>query len=86
VKADEWEEMLQESLQGAIISASVEVLDGQLSPFQVGNLVNREQLIVTVKRLLALTYEYSKTDLPEVITNHLAQLPGGENWKEGRRV
>ena len=85
VKADEWDEMLDESLKAAIIPASVEVFNGQLSPVQLSKLVDRNLVINNAKILLALIYVHSASDLPDIIPIHLARLPGGEDWKEGRR-
>lgn len=85
IKEDEWEEMLEESLKVAITTASVEVMNGQLSPFQLSELVDKTQLNLTIKKLLALTYVYSTRDLPDIIDENLTELPGGEDWKVGRR-
>ena len=85
IKADEWEEMLAESLQLAITTASVEVMNGNLSPFQLSEMVDKPQIKQTAKMFLDLTYAHSSSDLSDLIDENLAQLPGGENWKEGRR-
>jgi hypothetical protein len=37
------------------------------------------------QKLLALTYEHSNKDLPAIVKQKLAQLPGGEEWKDGRQ-
>jgi hypothetical protein len=34
---------------------------------------------------LKLSYDYSVKELPGVIDDYLTQLPGGENWKLGKR-
>ena len=85
IKQDEWDEMLEESLKAAIISASVEVMNGQLSPSQLLELFEPNQVINNAKMLLELTYVNTAKDLPDIIPNFLAQLPGGEDWKAGRR-
>jgi hypothetical protein len=85
IKVDEWEEMLSESLKVAITTASVEVMNGQLSPFQLSELLDKTQLNLTVKKFLTLTYVHSTRDLPDIIDENLTELPGGEDWKEGRR-
>ncbi|MCL1466469.1 hypothetical protein [Argonema galeatum] len=85
LKADEWDEIIEESLKAAIIAASVEVFNGELSPNQLSELVERTKVINNTKTLLGLIYVHSARELPDMIPNYLAQLPGGEDWKEGRR-
>lgn len=85
IKSDEWEPMLEDTLEVAIRDASVEVLNGAYNPFQLSEMVNRTEVIITAQRLLALTYEHSARKLPAIIDENLTQLPGGEDWKEGRR-
>ena len=82
---DEWEPMLEDAIEAAISPASVEVLNGTYSPFQLSEIVDRTQLILTAQRVLALTYEHSAKTLPSIMTEQLAQLPGGEDWKLGRQ-
>ncbi|MGK7903615.1 MAG: DUF29 family protein [Hormoscilla sp.] len=84
IKSDEWEEMLEEAIEAAIRPASVEVLNGRLSPFKLSELVDREQVIMAAKRLLDLTYEHSAKTLPAIIDEHLTAFPGGEDWQAGR--
>jgi len=85
LKADEWDEIIEESLNAAIIAASVEVFNGELSPTQLSELVDRTKVINNTKTLLGLIYVHSARELPDMIPNYLAQLPAGEDWKEGRR-
>lgn len=85
VKTEEWNEMLEESIKIAITAASVEVMNGRLSSYQVGDLVEKTLLKITAQSLLDLTYVHSSSDLPDFIDENLAQLPGGEDWKEGRQ-
>ena len=40
---------------------------------------------MTPKQLLDLTYSYSGENLLEIVDDRLIQLPGGEDWKEGKR-
>ncbi len=82
VKPDEWEAMLEEAIAAAIRPASVEVLNGRLKPAQLSERLDRTQLILTAKQLLALTYEHSATALPDIIDEYLIQLPGGQEWFE----
>jgi len=79
IKRDEWDAMLEESLKLAITYASVDRMNGQLSLFQLSELVDKTQVNLAAEKLIDLTYVYSTRDLAE------AQLPGGEDWKEGRR-
>ena len=85
LKADEWDEIIEESFNAAIIGASVEVMNGQLSPNKLAELVDRTEVINNTKTLLGLIYVHSAIELPDIIPNYLAQLPGGEDWKEGRQ-
>jgi predicted house-cleaning noncanonical NTP pyrophosphatase (MazG superfamily) len=85
IKQDEWEQMLTKTLEAAIRTASVEVMNGKLSPFQLLELVDRSQIIQVARRLLAMTYEDSAEILPATVDEYLTQLPGGEDWKEGKQ-
>ena len=85
IKEHEWEPVLEECFKAAIRPASAEVRGGRLSPFQLAQLLERAQIIATAQKLLALTYVYLAGDLPEVIDEHLAELPGGEDWKQGEQ-
>lgn len=85
VKLDEWESMIVQAFESAIRQASVEVLNGRLSPFRLSELVDRTQVMQIAQHLLAMTYEHSPETLPTIIDEYLAQLPGGEDWKEGRQ-
>jgi hypothetical protein len=84
IKSDEWQPFLEEALEAAIRPASVEVSNGRLNSFQLSELVDRTQVILTAQRLLDLTYHHSARTLPAIIDENLAQLPGGKDWKEGR--
>jgi hypothetical protein len=85
IKQDEWEPFLDEAIEAAIRPATVEVMDGVYNSFQLSELVDRTQIIMTAQRLLDLTYEHSAKMLPAIIDENLVQLLGGEEWKEGRR-
>ncbi|MCL1473072.1 DUF29 family protein [Argonema antarcticum] len=85
LKPDEWESILVKALETAIRQASAEVLNGKLSPYQLSERVDRIQIIAISQQFLALTYEHSDETLPAIIDEYLTQLPGGENWKEGRQ-
>ena len=85
VKENEWQVMLEETLEQAISDASVEVLHGAYTPFQLSEMVDRERVIITAKSLLDLTYFHSAKELNAVINDYLTQLPGGEDWQFGRQ-
>lgn len=84
IKQNEWQDLIEDSLEVAISDASVEVFNGNFSPFQVSEQVNRSELIVVTERFLNLTYCCSKKELPLAVNEALIDLPGGINWKEGR--
>lgn len=83
IKLDEWEPRIVQAFESAIRQASVEVLNGKVSPFQLSNLVDRNQVTLMAQQLLAMTYEHSTETLPAIIDEYLTQLPGGEDWFEG---
>lgn len=85
IKQDEWQQVLENEFEAAIDQASVEVMNGAYTPFQLSDIVDRTQIILTAQRLLDLAYNNSAKTLPTIIKENLAQLPGGEDWKEGRR-
>jgi hypothetical protein len=80
INVDEWEEILEESLESAIRPASLEVLNGNLSRIQLSQMLNKPQLILTANNLITLTYNYSVKELPDIIDDFLADLAGGEDW------
>ncbi|NES08324.1 MAG: DUF29 domain-containing protein [Okeania sp. SIO2F4] len=83
IKADEWNSTINRVIEDAISDASVEVLNGVYSPFQLVEIVDRDLVIETALKLLALMYEYSPENLSRVINENLVLLPGGEDWKQG---
>ncbi|NER02095.1 MAG: DUF29 domain-containing protein [Okeania sp. SIO3C4] len=85
IKENEWDEMLEVAIDFAIGDASVEVENGVYSPFQLEEMVDKNSVIATANNFLALTYAYSTKDLLAVINDNLTLLPGGEDWKFGRR-
>ena len=64
----------------AIRPASAEIFAGTLKPSQVSQRLNRETLINIAQQLLYLTYKYHPKELPDIIDNYLAELPGGKDW------
>jgi hypothetical protein len=85
VKIDEWELMLEDEFEEAIREASAEVMNGVYSPFQLTEMVDKFAVIKQSQSLLDLTYNYSIKELPAVVDDYLTQLPGGEDWKLGKR-
>ena len=84
-KADEWEEAIARIMEAAIRDASVEVLDGNCSPFQLTEMVGRDRITETALSLLSSIYEHPPETLPAIIDDNLALLVGGEDWKFGKR-
>lgn len=84
IKQNEWQPMLMPAFETAIRQASVEVLKGKYSPFQLVKLVDKTQVMQIAQQLLNLTYEDSAEALHAMVDEYLAQLPGGEDWQEGR--
>ncbi|MCM0593259.1 MAG: DUF29 family protein [Gloeotrichia echinulata DVL01] len=80
IKAEQWQEYLEEAIAIAIRPASAEIFEGNLKPSQVSQRLNRELLLDFAQKLLQLTYEYPPKQLADIIDHHLAKLPGGEDW------
>ncbi len=80
IKADEWQEYLEEALSMAIRPASAEIFQGTLKPSQITQRLNQEMLINLAGKLLHLTYKYQVKELPDIIDHYLAELPGGQDW------
>ncbi|MFM7362930.1 MAG: DUF29 family protein [Cuspidothrix sp.] len=85
IKIDEWQSMLEDEFEEAIREASDEVINGIYSPFQLTEIVDKWEIINLSENLLKLTYNYSVKELPAIIDNYLTELPGGEDWKLGKR-
>ncbi len=84
INSDEWEEVIEDEIEAAIATASVEVADGAYTPCELLEMVDRSQIIANTQCLLALTYIHSKKELPLAINDYLSQLAGGDAWQEGR--
>lgn len=80
IKSDEWQPFLEEAIEAAIAPTSVEALNGQLTPMQLSERIDRNQIMMMVQILLDLTYVYSAKELPEIVNQSLAKLPGGQAW------
>ena len=85
VKKDEWKTMLEEEFEAAIDAASAEVYNCTYTPFQLLEMVDEGEVMAIAQKLLNLTYDYTAKNLSAIIKENLIQLPGGENWKEGRQ-
>ena len=84
VNLDEWEELIEEVIEKAIADASEEVMNGKYTRFQLSEMLDKTQILQIAIRLLNLTYTHSPKELPALIESHLAQLPGGEDWRDRR--
>lgn len=82
IKANEWQPFLEDSLEEAILPASLEILEGKLTPRQLADRVNREGIYAEAQYLLSLTYTVPRKELPAQINAVLATLPGGAEWFE----
>ncbi len=78
IKEDEWQIYLEEAFAAAILPVSLEVLEGQLKPAEVKARIDVEILFNFSQNLLALTYQYSAVDLPDIVEYYLIQILGEE--------
>ncbi|WP_017654019.1 DUF29 family protein [Fortiea contorta] len=85
INQDEWDSWLEDEIELAIADASLEVLNGMYNEFAITEMVDRRQVTQNSLQLLALTYSHSTRELPTVIAENLTQLPGGKDWKAGKR-
>jgi Domain of unknown function DUF29 len=84
VKTEDWSDLLEECLDRAIATASVEVCNGIYNPFQLTQLVNESQIMQTSTQLLNLIYQTPTKTLVSEINEYLTELPGGKDWKFGQ--
>ena len=82
INQDQWQTILEETIEIAISDASVEVFDGTYTPFQLLDMVDKNRVITIAQNLLVLTYNYSKKELPTIVNEFLTELPGGEDWRQ----
>ena len=82
---DEWVEILEDAIESAIRPASLEIMNGKFQRQQISQMLNKPQLILTATELINLTYNYQIRELPDIIDGYLGNLPGGEDWKSGKR-
>ena len=85
INQDEWDSWLEDEIELSIADASLEVLNGIYNEFQLAQIVNRNEVISIAEKFLELTHLYSVKELPKTIAELLIQLPGGEDWKSGKR-
>ncbi|MEH2464634.1 DUF29 family protein [Nostoc sp.] len=85
INLNEWDTYIEDEIEVAVPDASVEVLNGIYNEFQLAEMVDKNQIIQTALKFLALTYSYSVKELPAVVAETLTQLTDGEDWKAGRR-
>ena len=85
INQDEWDSWLEDEIELAIADASLEVMNGKFKRQQISQMLNKPQLILTATELINLTYNYQIRELPDIIDDYLGNLPGGENWKLGKR-
>lgn len=80
VNQDEWQFYLEDEMTPAIADTSLEVLNGKLKRKEISQMLNKPQLILNATELLTMTYNYTNRELPDIIDDYFAQLPGGEDW------
>ncbi|MGI8501892.1 MAG: DUF29 family protein [Hassallia sp.] len=81
INQDEWSTFIKEEvIEDAIADASLEVLNGKYTRSQLSAILDRNQILTTAAGFLALTYTYSAKELPAIMDDYLAQLPGGQDW------
>ncbi len=80
INVDEWERDLENAFKDAVFEASVEVKKGIYKPNQLYEVTDKVWVLGAAKRLISLTYNYSKEDWRDVINDEFCKLPGGEDW------
>ncbi|ALB41731.1 hypothetical protein AA650_15820 [Anabaena sp. WA102] len=85
INQDEWNSWLEDEIELAIADASLEVMNGKFKRQQLSQMLNKPQLILTATELINFTYDYQIRELPDIIDGYLGNLPGGEDWKLGKR-
>jgi hypothetical protein len=79
---EDWQELLEETLEKSIRLASLEIWDGRMRSPELKAKLNRDQLFKHTQQLLHLTYQYSPKVLPDKIDEYLQQLPGAVQYFE----
>ncbi len=81
IKQDEWKDFWESAISEALRPVSIEIMNGKLNRSQLADRIDKTQLISAANQLLALTYNHSVKELPDIIDAQLIQLPGGEDWE-----
>ncbi|MEH2046814.1 hypothetical protein [Nostoc sp.] len=76
--------MLDAAFYAAIKPASAEVFDGLYTPKQLEAMVDKSLIVSIAKKFLNLTYTNSQKSLPGAIDEMLSNLPGRQEWEEGK--
>lgn len=82
IDLDEWQSYIEEAIERAIRSSSAEVLNGQLKPKQIYEIIDKDKLCVNTTILLQLTYKFPTKDLPTIIDSYLVDFPGGQDFNK----
>ncbi len=85
IGSHQWDDRLEEAYEVAIANASVEVMDGLYTPFELYERAHRVDVLQRAKNLLTLLYEHQPKSLPQIINDSLSTLPGGDMWRYKRR-
>lgn len=80
IDVDGWDGDLENAFKDAVFEASVEVKNGIYKPNKLYEIADKVWVLDAAKRLISLTYNYSKEDLRDVINDEFLRLPGGEDW------
>ncbi|WP_017651627.1 DUF29 family protein [Fortiea contorta] len=84
VKLGDWDDLLDFAFDAATDPASAEILNGLYTPKRLLAIVDKSRIIEVAKAFLDLTYTNSQKSLPGAIDNMLCELPGGQEWDEGK--
>ncbi|MBN3943443.1 MAG: hypothetical protein V7L21_33230 [Nostoc sp.] len=76
--------MLDAAYDAAIDPASAEIFDGLYTPKQLQAMLEKSLIMSVAKDFLNLTYTNSQRSLPGAIDEMLSELPGGQEWEEGK--
>ncbi|WP_353932301.1 DUF29 family protein [Okeanomitos corallinicola TIOX110] len=85
INQNEWNSWLTEEIELAIADAALEVMNGKFSRKQLSQLLDNQKLILIATELLDFTYIYQIRELPDMIDEYVGKLPGGEDWKLGKK-
>ncbi|WP_445632780.1 hypothetical protein [Nostoc sp. DSM 114161] len=72
------------AFDAAIKPASVEILNGLYTPKQLSAMVDKSPILSIAKDFLDLTYTNSQKSLHSAIDEMLKDVPGGQEWEEGK--